>query len=115
MKLTEGTWSLAIGAKGIPSYERYLHAKYRRPTIRFSGYVTPEAFLPEIDVLIVPSLWHEPFGRTVIEAFAHGVPVIGSKRGGITSLIEEGSTGFLFDPGYPEELTAKMQLIIDRS
>ncbi|HSZ24904.1 MAG TPA: glycosyltransferase, partial [Cytophagaceae bacterium] len=48
--------------------------------------------------LIFPSKWHEPFGRTIVESFAHGTPVIGSALGGIKELIKNGSNGFLFDP-----------------
>ncbi|WP_291275244.1 glycosyltransferase family 4 protein [Flavobacterium sp.] len=48
--------------------------------------------------LIFPSKWHEPFGRTIVEAFAHATPVIGAKMGGVTELIKDGYNGFLFDP-----------------
>lgn len=48
--------------------------------------------------LIFPSNWHEPFGRTIVESFAHGTPVIGSCLGGISELIKDGYNGFLFDP-----------------
>jgi glycosyltransferase involved in cell wall biosynthesis len=37
-------------------------------------------------VLVVPSLFREPFGRVVIEAFAQGVPVIGARSGGIPGI-----------------------------
>ena len=36
--------------------------------------------------LVAPSVWNEPFGGIVIEAFAQGVPVIGSRIGGIAEL-----------------------------
>lgn len=110
--LPEGTWSLNIAGRGFSKYERYLRSRNKASGIRFSGYVKPENFFPAIDVLVVPSRWHEPFGRTVIEAYAHGVPVIGATRGGITELVEEGRTGFLFDPESPEELAAKMRRYI---
>lgn len=48
--------------------------------------------------LVFPSIWHEPFGRTVVESFAVGTPVIGSKLGGVTELIQDGYNGYLFDP-----------------
>jgi glycosyltransferase involved in cell wall biosynthesis len=54
--------------------------------------------------LIFPSKWHEPFGRTIIESFAHGTPVIGSSLGGITELIKDGFNGFLFDPNKKTDL-----------
>ena len=40
------------------------------------------------DILLVPSLWEEPFGRIVIEAAQYAVPTIGSNKGGIPETIE---------------------------
>lgn len=56
------------------------------------------------DVLIVPSMWDEPFGRVVIEANQFGNPVIGSNRGGIKEIIDNIHTGRLFDSSNEEEL-----------
>ena len=54
--------------------------------------------------LIFPSKWHEPFGRTIVESFAHGTPVIGSCLGGVSELIKDGYNGFLFDPYKKSDL-----------
>jgi glycosyltransferase involved in cell wall biosynthesis len=56
--------------------------------------------------LIFPSKWHEPFGRTIVESFGHGTPVIGSSLGGVTELVRDGFNGYLFNPYQPESLTA---------
>lgn len=111
--LPEGTWSLSIAGRGSVEYEKYLKEN-SLDNIKFMGFVQPEDFFSQIDVLIVPSLWHEPLGRTVCEAYFYGVPVIGSKRGGIPELIEEGETGFLFDPDRPEELARIMTTFIQK-
>ncbi|MBK7101162.1 MAG: glycosyltransferase family 4 protein [Flavobacteriales bacterium] len=56
---------------------------------------------------------HEALGRVTIEAMAHGLPVIGRAEGGTLEVIEDGSTGLLYDKG-PEELAVRMlQLIRD--
>lgn len=47
------------------------------------------AFLDRLDALFLPALWAEPFGRTVIEALARGLFVIGSPNGGIPELVPE--------------------------
>lgn len=112
-QLPKGTWRLDVAGRGLAEYERDLHTRHKDPAIEFLGHVKPEVLFSEIDVLVVPSVWNEPFGRVVVEAYAHGVPVIGSNRGGIPELIEEGRIGFLFDPGRPDELTAKMRRFID--
>ncbi len=54
--------------------------------------------------LIFPSKWHEPFGRTIVEAFAHGTPVIASAMGGITELVKDNYNGFLFNPNEEQGL-----------
>ncbi len=54
--------------------------------------------------LVFPSQWHEPFGRTIVEAFAHGTPVIASSLGGITELVKDGVNGFLFNPFQKSDL-----------
>ncbi|QRN96389.1 glycosyltransferase family 4 protein [Archangium violaceum] len=52
-----------------------------------------------MDVLAMPSEWLEPFGRVSIEAQACGVPVLGSRMGGIPETLREGETGWLLPPG----------------
>ena len=47
------------------------------------------SFLDRLDALFLPALWAEPFGRTVIEALARGLFVIGSPNGGIPELVPE--------------------------
>lgn len=54
--------------------------------------------------LIMPTLWYEGFGMTVIEAFSCGVPVICSDLGNAGSLVEEGVTGWKFRPGDAQAL-----------
>jgi len=73
----------------------------RNPNIKFSGKLSLEETYEKISkakALLLPSQSHEPFGRTIAEAFAHGTPVVGSDLGGISELIEDGVNGFLFDP-----------------
>lgn len=50
-------------------------------------------------VLLMPSLWEEAFGRTVIEAQISGIPVLGSPRGALPETI--GAGGVLVDPHAP--------------
>ena len=71
---------------------------------RYLGFTDPAKFFRDIDVLLAPSIWHEPFGRITIEAFAHGVPVITTDRGGLPDIVTNGDTGWVFSPDRPEEL-----------
>ncbi len=67
------------------------------------------------DVLIVPSVWEEPFGRVVIEGNQYGLPVIGSNRGGIKEIIDNIKTGELFNPEDSSELTTLIKKFSNRS
>lgn len=48
-----------------------------------------EKVLLDSDIMIVPSIWYEPFGRVVIEAYKYGLPVIACKIGGINELLSK--------------------------
>jgi glycosyltransferase involved in cell wall biosynthesis len=55
--------------------------------------------------IIIPSEWYENNPMTVIEAYAHGIPVIGARIGGIPEIVIDKETGFLFESGNPEDLS----------
>lgn len=59
--------------------------------------------------LVFPSIWYETFGLTIVEAFAAGTPVIGSRLGVVPDLVEDGVTGLLFEPGNATDLAAKLR------
>ena len=59
--------------------------------------------------LILPSVWYENFPRTLVEAFACGLPVIASRIGALAELVEDGVTGLLFEPGNADDLANKMR------
>jgi glycosyltransferase involved in cell wall biosynthesis len=58
--------------------------------------------------LVMPSIWYENFPRTLVEAFACGLPVIASRLGAMASLVEEGRTGLLFEAGNAADLATKL-------
>jgi glycosyltransferase involved in cell wall biosynthesis len=63
--------------------------------------------------LVMPSIWYENFPRTLVEAFAAGLPVIASRIGALAELIDEGRTGLLFEPGDPESLAGCLRWALD--
>jgi glycosyltransferase involved in cell wall biosynthesis len=58
--------------------------------------------------LVLPSTCYEGFPRTLVEAYASGVPVIASRHGSLQELVQEGQTGLLFEPGDAVDLARKL-------
>lgn len=50
----------------------------------------PRQYLAVTRVLMVPSVWEEPFGRGVVEAMVNGIPVVASDRGGLPEVVGTG-------------------------
>lgn len=109
---TENKASLYIGGFVDNSYSQNLKKKYGSERVKFLGRVAPKDFLGKIDVLIVPSLVEEAFGRVVIEAFQCGIPVLASNRGGLLEIIKDNITGWFFDPTIEKDLISKIKHII---
>jgi glycosyltransferase involved in cell wall biosynthesis len=59
--------------------------------------------------LIFPSEWYEGFPVTIAEAFACGIPVIGSRLGAMQEIIADGVTGLHFEAGNIDDLRSKVQ------
>lgn len=77
----------------------------------YLDYITPDVFFNIIDILVVPSLWHDPLPRTIFESMSYGIPVIGSNLGGIPEAITHDS-GWIFDPEINYDLKNKLHDII---
>jgi glycosyltransferase involved in cell wall biosynthesis len=58
--------------------------------------------------LLMPSIWYENFPRVLVEAFACGLPVIASRLGAMSELIEDGVTGLQVEPGDASDLADKI-------
>jgi phosphatidylinositol alpha-1,6-mannosyltransferase len=69
--------------------------------------------LQAADALVCPSRWAEAAGLVNLEAQACGLPVLGSRTGGIPEYLEEGRSGFLFEPERPEELAALVLRLVN--
>ena len=81
------------------------------------GNVTFTGFLPKekqaavwagAAFSVVPSIWEEPFGMVVLEAWARGRSVVAHRIGALPELIADGKNGFLVDPFQPTLLAEKL-------
>lgn len=63
--------------------------------------------------LIMPSIWYETFGRTTMEAFALGKPVIASDLGCMRELVDHERTGMLFPAGDAAALAEQSRRLLD--
>jgi glycosyltransferase involved in cell wall biosynthesis len=101
-----------------PTYGDRLHALVRdegiAPQVIFAGYqLDVRPYYARLTGLIHASLQPEPFGLTIIEAMAAGVPVIAARGGGPAEIIDEGIDGLLHTAGNVDELRAAMALLLD--
>ena len=96
---------LYIAGDGNAQYKQLLIEKYSRSSVRFVGQQNANTFLQSIDLLIVPSLWNEPFGRVVIEAYAAHCPVLLANNGGLAELQRDGIS-WAFPTDFPAELVS---------
>ncbi|MAR56532.1 MAG: hypothetical protein CMM93_05060 [Rickettsiales bacterium] len=55
----------------------------------FQPYDVTQAAIAEAEIMLVPSKWDEPFGRTALEALAHGCAVITSGHGGLREVVDD--------------------------
>lgn len=77
--------------------------------IEFLGYCSGAELhdlIRNAKAMVLPSEWYENAPMSVLESYALGTPVIGARIGGIPEMVIEGETGWSFQSGHVEELTA---------
>lgn len=84
--------------------------------VRFVGAVDADR-MPELvagaRALVLPSIWYEGAPRTVLEAYAAGVPVVASSIGALQDLVDDTVTGLLVPPGDSASLVAALERVSD--
>jgi len=71
-------------------------------SVEFRGAVPPDTvggYLAAARARVLPSICYEGAPRTVVEAYAAGVPVVANRHGALPSVVADGVTGLLVDPG----------------
>lgn len=110
---------LLIAGAGPLKNELKKRALLKAPgKIEFLGHLEKNELMKVISgsmFVVVPSKCHENFPYTVLEAFATGKSVVGSRVGGIPELVEDYQTGLLFSPGNVNELADRIQWLLNNS
>ena len=101
-------FKLNIVGHGSKEYELQLRNMVARlgleSCVTFAGKLDHDRLLalyPQYDALLFTSRWAEPFGITVLEAMARGLPVISTNCGALAEIISDGANGLLVPPDEP--------------
>jgi glycosyltransferase involved in cell wall biosynthesis len=86
------------------------------PRVRFCGFQEDiDRMFRSLDVLI-HTAEREPFGRVLVEAMAHGIPVVATADGGIPEIVQDGDSGFLVPLGDTVAMAGRVsELLVDET
>lgn len=85
--------------------------------IEYLGHRTGDAIhaaMAEAAAVVVPSVWYEGLPMVIVEAFAAGTPVITSRIGSLSEVVEDGATGIHVTAGDVAELAAAMKRVLSQ-
>ena len=117
--LKTGPIKLKIAGTGIleKRIREYIKEKGMEQ-VEMMGFVSgneKRELLRKAKASIIPSEWYENFPMSAVESLSVGTPVIASRIGGLSELIEDGLNGLLFNPGDSDELAEKIKhVFVDR-
>lgn len=84
--------------------------------VRFVGMVDPDAvddYYRSAGIFVLPSIEGEGMPNVLLEAMAWGLPVIATPSGGIPTLIDDGTNGFLVPMRDSDTLAERIQRLLD--
>ena len=116
MKYVDGL--LTIVGTGPQMEEYQLLAKKLKVArkVRFVGEIPRKQvsqYYRETDVVVFPSIWPEPHGKSGPEAFAYGRPVVGFDSGGVREWLKDGFNGYLVPRLEVAVLAQKANYLLD--
>ncbi len=104
------------GGEGARSLEERVRSEGLEDIEILSGLSGREfhAVLRDAAFTVVPSICYDNMPNAILESYAFCKPVIGSGRGSIPEVIEDGRTGLLFEPGDSDDLADKLAWLAGR-
>ncbi len=100
----------------ISELQSFIHEKQLTQHVTFHGRVSQDEVIEQYDrshIMLVPSIWQEPFALVTAEAMARGLPVIASKVGGTAERITHDVNGLLVEPGDEQALASAIRQLVD--
>lgn len=108
---------LHIYGNGDLSLETQAYMK-SRDKIYFHGFLSQSELrseLEQIDVIVAPSLWDEPFGRIILDGYISMCPSIITNRGGMPEVVDHYKTGYIVKSESDQELLKGLEFYCDRN
>lgn len=109
---------VAGGSRGAPGMRRLLCLARDlgiRHKIKFLGSIPQDRlnkYYNAADICVLPS-YYESFGFAALEAAACGKPVVASRVGGLTTIVIDGTTGFLVNWRCPGPFVERLDLLLN--
>ncbi|MGD1905781.1 MAG: glycosyltransferase family 4 protein [Leptolyngbyaceae cyanobacterium] len=108
--LPSGFHTLREGKKYEDSIKQLVSDLKISEKVIFLGHLDePLKLYQASDVTVLPSIYPEPFGRSIIESMACGVPVLASNIGGIPEILSGKFGELLFEANNSEDLAIKLE------
>jgi glycosyltransferase involved in cell wall biosynthesis len=104
------TPKLVIGGDG-PLRSAVVARAERMQSVTYAGQLSGAAkteALSKARAVVVPSIWWEPLGLVVYEAYDYSRPVLAARSGGLPEIVIASETGLLHDPGNATELAEQV-------
>lgn len=93
-----------VAGTGDEDFLAEVKAQFPARITEFVGWTSASGFYRSVDVVVVPSIFREAFGRASVEPLAYGVPVVVARSGGLPENVEQGVSGLVFTADDDEEL-----------
>ncbi|MEW6581374.1 MAG: glycosyltransferase [Actinomycetota bacterium] len=121
MRNADGYTFRFFGASGGPAYGATIRERLdalgpRAANVEMTGHYTQDelpALLGAADVAVLTPQWEDNGPQTVFESLGAGLPVVGTRMGGVPDVVHDGVNGFLVPPADPRALADVLDRIVD--
>lgn len=110
---------LRIVGSGEPGYvdklKQIVAKRGIAANVTFTGRISGLSNIYQgIDIICLPSKFHEPFGLTAVEAMSFKIPVVCYNIGGLPEIVEDNSSGYVVPAGDINKLRERLTTLVDK-